>query len=164
MKRIVYLLPILVLVALVGCKTTEENYRRAYQTATARQNEAFTDDEISLMTAEEAIPRAVYKGDSIPLKGLWVNTVKLDSATTRARRYSVVIGRYRQKFTALSLLNRLRDAGYDSPLLLIDRDQHFYVAPLSTDTLDRAVDTYRALLASPPLPIASPFPYILKRP
>lgn len=150
--------------AFLGCKTTEENYRRAYETATAKQNAAYTDDEVGRMAAEEAIPRTVYKGDSIPMRGMWVNTVRLDSLSTRARRYNVVAGRYRQKFTAMSMVERFRHNGYDGALLLIDKDQLFYVAPLSTDTLDRAVEVWQQLSASSPVALQSPFPYILKRP
>lgn len=153
-----------VVAAASSCKTSEENYRRAYETAMAKQNEAYTSDELTLMADEEAIPRTLFRGDSIPLKGLWVNTVKLDSATQRARRYNVVTGRFRQKFTALSMLDRLRAEGYPDALLLIDKDQAFYVAPFSTDTLDRAVNAWRTLSGRSPVALRSPFPYILKRP
>lgn len=152
------------LAAISSCKTTEENYRRAYEKAIEKQNEAYTSDEIDLMRAEEAIPRTVYRGDSIPMKGLWVNTVKIDSTTMRARRYNVVAGRFRQKFTAMSMLNRMKEEGYPNALLLVDKDQAFYVAPLSTDTLDRAVETWKVLSTSSPLLLTSPFPYILNRP
>lgn len=148
----------------VGCKTSEDNYRRAYETATERQNAAYTSDEVGLMAAEEAIPRSVYKGDSIPLRGLWVNTVKLGPTTQRARRYNVVIGRYRQKFTAMSMLDRFRENGYEDALLLTDKDQAFYIAPVSTDTLDIAVAAWKELSKSSPVPLQSPYPYIMKRP
>lgn len=167
MKRLYIILIALVAAGVClfhSCKTNEENYRRAYETASQRQNAAYTSDEIELMAAEEAIPRTLYRGDSIPLKGMWVNTVKIDSTTQRARRYNVVIGRYRQKFTAMSLLDRVKSQGYPGAVLLIDKEQAFYVAPLTTDTLDRAVEAWRQIGANPPVMLHSPFPYILRRP
>lgn len=166
MKKFAWLIAALLVVssAISGCKTSEENYRRAYLTATEKQNAAYTDDEIGQMAAEERIPRTVYKGDSIPMRGMWINTVKLDSLTPRARRYNVVTGRYRQKFTAMSMIDRFRSSGYKDALLLIDKDQAFYVAPISTDTLDRAVEMWKQLSKESPVLLQSPFPYILRRP
>ena len=71
---------------LPSCKTSEDNYRKAYQAAVEKQNEAYTGEEVSLMAREEAIPRTLFRGDSIPMKGLHVNTVKLDPPVEVARR------------------------------------------------------------------------------
>ena len=149
---------------LPSCKTSEDNYRKAYQAAVEKQNEAYTGEEVSLMAREEAIPRTLFRGDSIPMKGLHVNTVKLDPPVEVARRYNVVVACFKQQFNAKSVLSRLREAGYPDGRLLIDRDQTYYVAPVSTDSLAEAVDALRRFQSSSPVPVRSPFPYILRKP
>ena len=79
------------------------------------------------MNKEEAIPRTVFRGDSIPLRGMHVNTVKLDPPVDAALRYNVVVASFKQKFNAMSVMTRLRDAGYSNALLLVDRDLKYYV-------------------------------------
>lgn len=149
---------------LSSCKTSEENYRKAYEAAVEKQNEAYTGEEISLMAREEAIPKTLFRGDSIPMKGVYVNTVKLDPPVAAALRYNVVVATFKQQFNAKSVLDRLRQAGYPDGRLLIDRDQTYYVAPLSTDSLSEAVTALRRLQSSSPVPLRSPFPYILRKP
>ena len=93
-----------------------------------------------------------------------MNTVKLDPPVAAASRYNVIVATFKQKFNAMSVLDRLRDSGYDDGRLLIDRDQTYYVAASTTDTLARAVETLRQLQKSSPVAMKSPCPYILRRP
>lgn len=158
------ILLIAALISMSACKTTEENYRKAYQSAVDRQNEGYTDDELASMAREEAIPRSVFKGDSIPLKGIYVNTVKLDPPTPAAERYNVVVATFKQKFNALSVLDRLRQGGYTDARLLVDKDQLLYVAAVSTPSLDEAVAALRELQKSSPVALRAPCPYILRKP
>lgn len=163
--KLFHIIPtLLVVMTLGGCKTTEENYRRAYEAAVAKQNEAFTADEIASINHEEAIPKSVYKGDSIPLKGVYVSTVKVDPPVTAALRYNLIVATFKQKFNAMSVLERLRASGYDDVRLLIDRDQLYYVDAVSTDSLDKAVEALRKIRKNPPLQMRSPCPYILQKP
>lgn len=162
-------IPMLILLAvsptmLHSCKTSEENYKKAYEAAVEKQNEGYTEEEILNMAKEEAIPRTLFNGDSIPMKGVYVNTVKLDPPVEAARRYNVVVATFKQKFNAMSVLDRLRAAGYTDGRLLIDRDQRYYVAASTTDTLADAVATLRELQKSSPVAMKSPCPYILRKP
>ena len=124
---------------LPSCKTSEDNYRKAYQAAVEKQNEAYTGEEVSLMRQP-------------------------DPPVEVARRYNVVVASFKQQFNAKSVLSRLREAGYPDGRLLIDRDQTYYVAPVSTDSLAEAVDALRRFQSSSPVPVRSPFPYILRKP
>lgn len=157
-------LALLAVGAFSACKTSEENYKKAYEAAVERQNEGYTDQEIIDMAREEAIPRTVFNGDSIPLKGVYVNTVKLDPPVNAALRYNVVVATFKQKFNALSVLDRLRAAGFPDGRLLIDKDQTYYVAAHTTDTLADAVETFRQIERERPVAMKSPCPYILRRP
>lgn len=149
--------------AVASCKTTEENYKKAYQAAVEKQNEAYTGDEVALMNAEEAIPRTLFHGDSIPLKGMYVNTFKLTDTTTVAQRYNVVVAKFKQKFNATSVYNRLIAGGYPNARILIDREQTYYVAAVTTPSLDTAVAAWKTLSKSSPVILRPPFPYILEK-
>lgn len=151
------------LVALSGCKTTETNYKKAYETAVEKRNEAYTADEVAAMNKEEAIPRTVFRGDSIPLRGMHVNTVKLDPPVDAALRYNVVVASFKQKFNAMSVMTRLRDAGYSNALLLVDRDLKYYVTAGTFAELAPAVELMRELQKSSPVALRLPYPYILEK-
>ena len=103
-------------IAFPSCKTTEENYRNAYEVAKAKQTEGLTADEIAGLQREEAMPRTVYNGDSIPLKGMYVKHIE-GGVDNKALRYNVIVASFRQQFNARSLMTRLRDNGYPDAVL-----------------------------------------------
>lgn len=168
MRRIVYILLALGLLAsapgLTSCKTTEENYKKAYEAAVEKRNEGYTQEEIDRMAREEAIPRTLFRGDSIPVKGMYVNTVKLNDSVTPALKYNVVVATFKQQFNAKSVLSRLAEAGYSNGRLLIDKEQNYYVAAFTTASLGEAVAELHKLQKSSPVAMRSPFPYILRKP
>lgn len=149
---------------MVGCKTTEANYRSAYERTLAKQNEGYTDDILDNIRREEAIPRTLYKGDSIPLRAMYVNTVREDSTTRAALKYNVVTGIFAQRFNAGSALTRLRENGYPDALMLVNGDRKYIISAYTTQSLDSAVTHWRQISARPPYALPSPFPYILQRP
>ena len=85
--------------ALSGCKTTEANYRQAYERALEKRNEGLTQEEIAAIAREEAIPRTLFRGDSIPLKGMYVKCVE-GGVDGKALKYNVVVASFKQRFNA----------------------------------------------------------------
>lgn len=156
-------LAIITAFSLASCKTTEENYRSAYETAKARQTEGLTTEEIAGLQREEAMPKTVYNGDSIPLKGLYVRHVE-GGNSNKALRYNVIVASFRQQFNARSMMKRLRENGYPNAVLLSDKDERYYIGTLTTTSLDSAVTALRALPTDTQLHLRSPYPYILQRP
>lgn len=152
------------LAALTGCKTTEANYRTAYERTLAKQNEGYSDELLDDMRREEAIPRTLYKGDSIPLRAMYFNTVKEDSATRAALKYNVVTGIFAQRFNANSAVTRLRENGWPDALMLVNGDRKYIISAYTTQNLDSAVTVWRRMVSEPPYRLPSPFPYILQRP
>lgn len=148
--------------AFTACKTTEENYQRAYDIAKAKKTEGLTAEEIAGFNREAAMPKTVYNGDSIPLRPMYVKGVA-DANGAAARRYNVIVASFKQRFNAMSVFNRLKDGGYPGALILSDKDQRYYVGAFSTDTLPSAIATMQALSASSPLTITPGFPYILEK-
>lgn len=149
--------------ALAGCKTTEENYRKAYEVTQAKKYDGLTQQEVEALRREEAMPRTVFKGDSIPMKGMYVKWVD-GGPGKRALRYNVVVASFRQQFNAGSALGRMRQGGYPDAVMLADRDQRYYVAAVTTASLDTAVAVMRALGEASPVALRDPYPYILQKP
>lgn len=161
MKKFLILIAALGIVA-TGCRTTEKNYREAYEKALEKRNEGLTEAELDALEREQATPKSVYRGDSIPLKAMWVNTVS-ETSKTAALEYNVVTGMFRQQFNATSAMKRLRDGGYPGAFLLIDGEKNFIVAATTTASLDSAVVQLRQLQASSPIALKAPYPFILRK-
>lgn len=145
-----------------GCKTTEENYQRAYDIAKAKKTEGLTAEEISGFRREAETPKTVYKGDSIPLKAMYVSRVE-GGADIRAMRYNVIVASFKQRFNAMSVFNRLKDGGYPDAVVLSDKDARYYIGAVTTASLDTAVMAMKTLQSASPVAMQSGCPYILEK-
>ena len=145
-----------------GCKTTEENYQRAYDIAKAKKTEGLTAEEISGFRREAETPKTVYKGDSIPLKAMYVSRVE-GGADNRAMRYNVIVASFKQRFNAMSVFNRLKDGGYSNAVVLSDKDTRYYIGAVTTSSLDTAVAAMKTLQSASPVALQSGCPYILDK-
>ncbi len=161
MKKIFFAIAALGLLA-AGCRTTEKNYREAYEKALEKRDEGLTAEERLALERERATPKSVYRGDSIPLKAMWVNTVAETSASA-AKEYNVVTGSFRQQFNATSAMKRLREGSYPGAFLLIDAEKNFIVAARTTESLDSAVAALDTLREKSPIPLRAPYPFILRK-
>ena len=100
------------LLAANGCKTTEANYRAAYEKAVARQNEGLTPEELQGFEREKAVPVSIWRGDSIPLRARYAKTMAETPQTTAAARYNIIVAEFTQRFNATSAAERARTGGY----------------------------------------------------
>lgn len=162
-RHIITVSAALALLVTAGCKTTEENYRAAYEKALAKQNEGLTGEELSGFAREEAMPKSVWRGDSIPLRAVYANTVAESDTTKAAERFNIILASFSQKFNAASAIARIRQAGWREAHLLIDKDKRYYVSAISTASLDSAVYYLNEIKSQPPIAIRPPYPYILDK-
>jgi hypothetical protein len=146
-----------------ACKTSEENYRTAYEIAKAKKNEGLTQDEIAGFAREEAMPKTVYKGDSIPLKGMYVKWVE-GGVDNSAKLFNVVVASFKLKFNATSVFKRMQENGYPNAVLLEDAFDTYYVGATTTASLDTAVSVLHTLQKASPITLRDPYPYILRKP
>ncbi|MDY3857929.1 MAG: SPOR domain-containing protein [Muribaculaceae bacterium] len=161
MRKLLYI--VLLALAVTACKTTEANYRAAYEKAKAKQSQGLTQEEIVGFAREEAMPKSVYHGDSIPLKRMYASTVRETDTTTAAARYSVALVSFSQRFNAGSAADRLRGLGYDGARILVDREKKYHVICGSSASLDTAVTLLRAVEARPPFAVNPPYPTIIEK-
>lgn len=142
-----------------GCKTTEANYSAAYEIARQKRDSGLTAEEAAALKREAEIAGTVYKGDSIPLKGMYVKRVE----GAELQSYTVVVASFKQLFNSQSVMKRLAAGGWEAQILLQDpREQVYYVGAVSTASLDSAVSVLHRLEKDAPVAMKAPCPFILR--
>ncbi len=139
-----------VALAVTSCKTSEDNYRRAYEkTIAARQ-------------ADEADNESIYGSDRRMLPTTAViagnDTVPVMSA------YNVVAGQFKQQFNAFSLRDRLIDAGYKDAFVVETAEPYYYIIVQTSGDVRSASDALEKLKQKPPVAMKDPLPFILHDP
>ena len=107
------LLPLAVIVATlltVGCKTNENNYRQAYETAVAKNREdSGVDSTIYARIRNNAQKTDLVVGaDTLPMRTEYVGYTEDGGASREMlKRYNVVVGQFKQVFNARQMRARL---------------------------------------------------------
>lgn len=155
---------VLTVTAISGCKTTEENYRKAYETARNANTEDL-DSTIYARIRQEAVPTAVMaNGDTIRMQTEFVTLFKDDRSPVTARPYGVVVNQFKQIFNAKALRNRLHTSGYSGAYIVHTREPLYYVVIADFDDVEQASAMMKRVAGNSELNIRSPFPWILKNP
>ena len=151
-----------------GCKTTEANYRKAYEKAVADNDRGVTEFDKTIYSRI----RSQMRDLSYTLDGRDVTTRLMRVKVTPdgggipewLRKYSVVVAEFKQLFNAKSMRSRLVDAGYSRTFLVENGEPYYYIVLDSTNDLLQAVELADSVAASFPLPLKEGFPYILEQP
>lgn len=145
MKRIVYTMIAAVLFSLctTSCKTSEENYKAAYDVALRKQEGGAGRDVSAFIRREQNL--AQYKkidGDSVRIVTETVRMV--DGNDADIRNYGVVVGDFKQVFNARSYAKRINDAESDTPsYVVINAEKRYYVVYRGFDTKEEAAQLLR---------------------
>ncbi len=95
----------------VSCKTSESNYRQAYETAVAKNREASgVDSTIYARIRNSAQTSDLIAGsDTLPMRTEYVGYTENGGASREMlKRYNVVVGQFKQKFNAREMRARLQ--------------------------------------------------------
>ncbi len=160
--KILHCLTVVMIVLLVtSCRTTEENYRGAYELAKASGERQ--DSLVSTLIANEQAPTIVNVGDeTMKLRKEYVSLVNEDGVPkNKLKQYNIVVGRFRQIFNARSMASRMSSLGYES-YVLVDRTPAYFVAVASTDSIEEALQLYKSVVADNRVVYKSPFPWVLE--
>lgn len=159
------IIPLAALAALsiAGCKTSEANYRAAYETAIQRSRSADLDSTIYANIRREARPSTVKVGaESLPLTALYVSPTTIDDFTPAIATYNIVVAGFKQLFNAKSMMQRLRAAGYADAFVVETKEPLYYVVASATDDPATAARQLRAVKEGSPLQLRDPFPWVLR--
>lgn len=157
------LLAVLTLTAMTGCKTTEANYRAAYETAKERANTGGLDSTVYASIRREARPGTVKVGnDTMPLTTQYVKPTKIDGTTQPLNRYNIVVAQFKQLFNAKSMVGRLKDAGYADASIAETKEPLYYVIASSHGDAASALRGLEAIKSQHIIPLRDPFPWVLQ--
>lgn len=163
-KNLIIIAAIFPALGLVSCKTTEANYRAAYEKAiSARDSSESIEETIYGKVRNQIdihiIPTSV--GD-VEVKTQLVKVSKDGGGTPeRLARYNVIAGQFKQKFNAVSLRNRLADNGYPGAFVIETSEPYYYIVTESYSSVDEAARAMKALQEAKPQGVKEPCPYLL---
>lgn len=158
MRTLGYLLLTLMAFAAVwSCKTSEANYRSAYEKAIAGRD--------SLTALENTIYGKHRRNTTTSLAVQGKDTVEMISTHVRVtdggggirenlKPYSVVVGQFKQLVNAKSLRERLVDAGYPTAFVVETAEPFYYILLNSYPTREEAVKACISVRSDKSFPIA----------
>lgn len=149
----------------VGCKTTESNYRQAYETAVTKNRESSgVDSTIYARIRNSAkMSELVAGSDTLPLRTEYIGyTEDGGSSREHLKRYNVVVGQFKQVFNARQMRARLQGSGYADAFIVHTREPLYYVCTATCATPEEAAAAFRRVTDDKSIVLRSPLPFILR--
>ena len=162
MKQVGFLITIAMwLLMAASCKTTEQNYRNAYELA--KGTGTIQDTLIANLIAEDQAPVEVeVAGRIMKMRKEYVSIVTdKDVTKDMLKRFNVVVGRFKQLFNARSMATRMSSLGYCS-FVVVDRTSSYFVVAAATDMPEEALSMYEKVLSDNRVVYKTPFPWVLE--
>lgn len=152
---------------LAGCKTSEANYRAAYEKAVAgRADRDSTGNSIyGAGRRSMDMTTAIAGSDTALVKATFVRVTEGGGGLREwLGRYNVAVGQMKQRINAISLRERLADAGYPRAFVVETPEPYYYVIVASYPTEAEAVHETARLRAMRDFPVAMrrPLPFIIR--
>jgi hypothetical protein len=152
---------------MASCKTTEKNYREAYDRTISANDSTRLDFDDTIYGAHRRAVRDVAMradGDTVITK---VQRVAMTTESVQGReivmsRYNVVVGEFKQLFNARSMCERLINLGYPGAFVVNNAEPYYYVVIGTYDKLSDAVKAQNAVIQKPPFSFKEGLPYILQ--
>lgn len=147
-----------------GCKTTEANYRAAYEKAIAgRDSSDNIDATVYGNVRRQKSTKTVVtdRGDVEVTTQLVRVTADGGGFPEMLKRYNVVAGQFKQKFNAISLRNRIADEGWPGAFVVETGEPYYYVVAVSEADFNTAVHALNDMKANMPQGVRAPCPFIL---
>lgn len=166
MKIHYLLIAAIALTALIGCKTTEENYRRAYERS-QKSESADIDSTIYGRIRQEASEELyTIGGDTVNLRREYVALTNGQEGipANAIKRYCVVAAQFKQLFHAKSACTRFKDAGYPGAFIVETREPLYYVVIATTADVTEAREQLLKVEQNPPFKLQDRMPFILRSP
>ena len=162
MKKILFVAAIAA-VALTGCKTTEANYRAAYEIAKEKQQRAEDDGATAKLQTFADPKESIVDGIKLMMHTEPIGFIT-DGGVTRddIQKYNVVVGRFRQIFNARQMRQRLIASGYEKACIVTTRDAGYYVIAESCATAAEAEKGLERVKSDTSKSLRTPLPYILR--
>lgn len=144
-----------------ACKPTEQNYRAAYEAAMAGRMAADSIDGDAVKPLGGA-EQAVIGGDTLDVVREFVAVTPDGGGINEyVKRYCVVAAKFKQKFNALSMRERLAENGYPGAFVVHTGAPDYYVVAGSTASAQEAAALARRLRGDESCPPQKGCPIVL---
>lgn len=164
MRKLIYLMALLLAAGMLSCKTNEKNYRQAYERTMARDSARVDFDQTvyGQYRRQERQERVVSAGDTAQVTVRRVNvTPDQGVAESDMQKYNIVVAGFKQLLNAKSMRDRIKDGGYQSAFVVQTPEPYYYVVAATSASLADAQQILQQLRAQSPVAMRSPNPYIL---
>lgn len=151
--------------AAVACKTTEANYRQAYDRAVAGRDSADAIENTVYGAHRRAMGtrQMIVAGDTFDIRSQRVALTEGGGGIREnLRPFNVVVGQFKQLFNARSMRERLVDAGYPGTFVVETAEPYYYVVLSSHADAGQAAAALKAIPAKFPVVMKAPLPFILQ--
>lgn len=149
----------------VGCKTSESNYRQAYETAVQKNRESTGVDSTIYARIRNSAKTSelVAASDTMPMRTEYIGYTE-DGGSSRETigHYNVVVGQFKQVFNARQMRARLQGGGYDSAFIVHSREPLYYVCTAACRTPEEAAAAFERVKADKSIVLRPPMPFILR--
>ena len=155
---------VIILMGLTACKTTEQNYRSAYQTAVSHREESSgVDSTIYARIRNSArVSQLAVGSDTLDIRTEYIGYPEGGgSSRENVERYNVVVGQFKQIFNAKAMRKRLIEQGYDA-MIINTREPLYYVVAASCSTAAEAAEQLARVKADSKIVLKAPLPFILQ--
>ncbi len=163
MKKLVIAV-IVILTGLTACKTTEQNYRSAYETAVSHREDASgVDSTIYARIRNSArVSQLAVGTDTLDIRTEYIGYPDGGgSSRENVERYNVVVGQFKQIFNAKAMRQRLIEQGYEA-MIVNTREPLYYVIAASCSTAAEAAEQLNRVKSDTKIVLKSPLPFILQ--
>ena len=146
-----------------GCKTTEANYRAAYEQAkTGREeNDGLENTIYDAVRRQATTSTRNVDNRQVEVKRERVKIAEAAAQGEKPADYYVLVGQFKQLFNARSLCKRIREAGHNSATILVTAEPLYYIG-IPVENINQAVSLNDSLSTEAPIPMKSPYPLVFQ--
>lgn len=165
MKKLIFIL--LTVVSFASCKTSEANYRAAYERTVASREDSDKDDN-TIYGGARRQPSQSYMmngADTIYINVKRVSPLVEDGEIRPdMKQLMLVVGQFKQKFNAQSLRERVAANGYPKAFVVQTAEPYYYIVADSYDNISQAAAALEEIRKKAPVVMKDPVPFILRDP
>lgn len=149
-----------------SCKTTEKNYRTAYQRTIAADNDSdrtqFDQTIYGRYRRDMRMTPVIIGNDTLDVRAQRITlTTECGGINENIKEYLVVAGEFKQLFNARSMCERLRLNGYPGAFVVQNAEPYYFVITQGYHTAAQAHDAIDKIKSQPPFRLRQGMPWIL---
>lgn len=168
MRKSVYLIfafTVILSLCAISCKTTEKNYREAYDRAIAAADtnrRSFNETVYGSVRQQMRHSAMVVQGDTMEIRSQRVRVTEGGGGINESiKPFMIVVGEFKQMFNARSMRERLLGLGYPGAFVVETGEPYYFVVAKACDNAEQALEALNAVRKKPPFRLRDGLPFVL---